>query len=106
MHGRDAHATRKMTLGEKEIGRRAGGQVVVRAEPMRLRFTLEPLACADGHSVRAIFGCSVQVLDKEIERAAFAETFLSRSAVATADDLLEYFRPALVAAAEKTVAPA
>src|SRR5207248_8553184 len=48
---------------------------------------------------------SVQVLDKEIEKQAFAETFLSRGAVATVEDLVEYFKPALMVAAEKTVAP-
>jgi hypothetical protein len=90
-----------MPLSDREIARRTADAVEIRTEPLRLRFRLIDLPCADAHLIRILFNCTVQALDKPIERGAFAETFLSTRASVTADDLVEHFHPALKLAASR-----
>ncbi len=84
-----------MPLTDREIARRNSDAVEIRNEPLRLRFRLPDLPCANAHFIRILFNCTVKVLEKPIERRAFAETFLSTRPSVTADDLIEHFQPAL-----------
>ncbi|HEX8522207.1 MAG TPA: hypothetical protein VF669_08115 [Tepidisphaeraceae bacterium] len=89
---------------EREIARRTANAVEVVSQPVRLRFRLEDLPCADAHLLRVVYTCSASVLEKPIERRAFVETFLTAQAAVTVDDLVEHFSPALRRAAEKLTA--
>ena len=90
-----------MNLSDRELAKRIGDSVEIRPEPLRLRFRLSDLACADSHLLRILFSCSIQALDNPIERQALVETFLSTRSSVTADDLVEHFHPTLRLAASR-----
>jgi hypothetical protein len=91
-----------MTLSERELARRTGDQIEIRPEPVRLHFCFDELPCADSHLLTVRFSCAAQVLTNSIERRAFAETFLGTRTTTTADDLIQYFAPAMRTALAQT----
>lgn len=94
-----------MALAERELARRMGDALEVRPQPLRLRFRIDDLVCADHHLLRVNYACSVQVAESAIDRRVFAETFLSTRSVVTDRELIEHFAPALrIAAAASTLA--
>ncbi len=83
-----------MSLSEREVGRRAGEKIEIRAEPVRLHFRFDELPCAAGHLLTIRFTCSAG--PGKLDRAAgVCRGFPGDAPSATADDLVEYFAPAM-----------
>src|SRR5437773_6556059 len=61
----------------REVARRSGDRIVVRAEPVRCRMRLNGLTTSDEHSIDLTFSCTVSALDQPAERQMLAETFLT-----------------------------
>jgi hypothetical protein len=87
-----------MVLADSELARREGGRIELRRAPMRLRWTMEKLVSGDGHELRAVFSCSVQVLGEAAEQQMLAEVFLNNSSSVWAEAVVAHFQPALRAA--------
>jgi hypothetical protein len=93
-----------MTISGRELARRVGGRVEVRADPLRSRLRLRGLTSSDEHEVEITFAFSVIALAESAERQMLAETFLSDRDVIVADDVASHFLPALREAASRQVA--
>ena len=87
-----------MPLADSELARREGGRIELRRAPMRLRWAMEKLVSGDGHELRAVFTCSVQVLAEAAEQQMLAEVFLNNSSSVWAEAVVAHFQPALRAA--------
>src|ERR1051326_8374203 len=90
-----------MALKERELARRTETGLELRDEPLRLRFRVDQLPCADAHLLRVNFACSITALNAPIEQQALIETFLTDHPVVTAEQLVSHFQPAMTAALTK-----
>ncbi|MCY2951168.1 MAG: hypothetical protein NTU53_04220 [Planctomycetota bacterium] len=88
-----------MPLFSSQIARQEDGQVTVRAEPLRVKWSFDDLVSADGHGVRCVFSCSVRALPEAAERRMLAEVFLTQSPVLTTERLTRHFEAGLRTAA-------
>lgn len=90
-----------MSLPGDQLARTEDGRIELRPTPLRVRWELSDLLCSDGHRLRAVFSCSIEALDDPAERAMLRETFLANRSAMTVADVVEYFAPALRAAADR-----
>ena len=81
--------------------RRNGGQIELRARPLRVSWELSNLATSDGHTVHAFFSCTVRALSGANEQKMLDEVFLSSRSVLTAVDIANHFERALRAVASQ-----
>src|SRR5215207_2968159 len=93
-----------MPLLNTEIARRDQGRLVLRSEPLRLRWSIPDLVSADGHAIRATVSCSVRALPEAAEQKLFAEVFLADRPVASQDHVAQHFAAAFRTAAAALVA--
>src|SRR5438045_7566180 len=93
-----------MARSERELARREHGAVSVKPDPLRVRWRLNDLTSADGHTVNVAFACSVRALDNDIEQRMLAETLLADRDAIGAEDVAGHFAPALRSALLKLVA--
>jgi hypothetical protein len=84
-----------MPLAESELARREGGRLELRKSPVRLRWVMEKLVSGDGHELRAMFSCSVQVRPEAAEQQMLAEVFLNNGSSLWAEAVVAHFQPAL-----------
>jgi hypothetical protein len=84
-----------VALSERELSRRSGDRIEIRREPVRLRLAFDGIGCADGHQIRATFSCSVQALDRPIEKQALAETFMSGGSSVSIEQVAGHFHAPL-----------
>src|SRR5277367_931757 len=64
--------SRSMPLQENELARREGTAVLVRAQPLRVRWEMNGLSTSDGNDLRCTFTASVQAVDDALDRRMFA----------------------------------
>jgi hypothetical protein len=94
-----------MQLLDNELARRFdGSRLVLRAEPLRVRWSIDDLTAADGHRVRCAFACSVRAIDDPSERRMLAESLLGAKSIACDSDVAAHFATALRSAAARTAA--
>ena len=91
------------TIG-REIARRSGGRVEVRAEPFRCRLRLSASHASDDHVIDATFSCSMQALEDRAEREMLAETLLCDRDFATIENVVDHFAPPLRDALARLIA--
>jgi hypothetical protein len=85
-----------MQLLDNELARRFdGSRLVLRTEPLRVRWSIDDLTAADGHRVRCAFACSVRAIDDPSERRMLAESLLGAKSIAYDSDVSAHFAPAL-----------
>src|SRR3954462_2087660 len=85
-----------MQLLDNELARRFDGtRLVLRPEPLRVRWSFDDLTSADGHRVRCAFACSVRAIDDPSERRMLAESLLGSKSIAYDSDVAAHFAPAL-----------
>lgn len=91
-----------MQLLEHELARRFDGiRLALRAEPLRVRWSIDDLTAADGHRVRCAFACSVRPIDEPSERRMLSETLLGAKSIAYDSDVAAHFAPGLRDAAAR-----
>src|SRR5215469_18611727 len=90
-----------MSLRNNELARRQDGRVELRAQPLRVRWTLGRLVTSDGHELRADFTCSARALPEPSERKMLEEVLLGSRYALSDDGLAGHFEPSLAAAAGK-----
>jgi hypothetical protein len=88
-------------LNDGELARRNGGQIELRAAPLRVSWELSNLATSDGHTVHAYFACTVRALSGANEQKMLDEVFLSSRSVLTTVDIANHFERALRAVASQ-----
>jgi hypothetical protein len=97
-----------MPLLQGEIGRREGGRVMVRGEPVRLRWSFDDLVSSDGHEIQGVFSCSVRALEADADRRMLEEVFLAVRQAISGDAVIAHFhnplRTAAASACEKKTA--
>src|SRR5438128_2372309 len=88
-----------LPLLPNEVARSVNGQVQVRPDALRARWTLSDLVTADNHRLRCTFTCGLRPSGDAADKKLLAETFLSRKPSASVDDLVTHFAPTLQATA-------
>src|SRR5687768_5956817 len=88
-----------MSVIQSELARREMGRVVVRDEPVRLRWVFEDLVSGDGHALACGFACTARALPSAAEVRMLEEVFLQGKLSVRTEGVVEHFRPALRAAA-------
>lgn len=88
-----------MAVMLSELARREMGRIVVRGEPVRLRWVFEDLISGDGHGLSCSFACSARALASAAEVRMLEEVFFQGKLSLRAEGVVEHFRPALRAAA-------
>src|SRR5947209_5760412 len=91
-------------LLNNELARRDNGRLELRPGPVRVRWNLDDLVTADGHTLHAALTCSVQALPDPSERRMLEEVFLGRGHSVTTDAVAHHFLPALRTAAARAAA--
>src|SRR5262245_38594899 len=93
-----------MTLsGGRELARRIGSSIELRADALRCRLRLRGLIASDSHEIDLVFSFSVLALDQPAEKQMLAETFLDQDDSVTAEEVAEHFLPSLHDAAMRTI---
>jgi len=92
-----------MPLLSHELARWKNGQLELRPDPLRVRWTFEDLVTSDGHALRCTFSCSTRGLPDPTERRMFQEVLLGSRLAVTEQDLVTHFHRSLKAGAEKVV---
>src|SRR5439155_9636256 len=87
----------------RQVARRTGDRIEVRAEPVRCRMRLNGLTTSDEHSIDLTFSCTVSTLDQPAERQMLAETFLTDRDIVTAEHVAAHFTPPLREAAARMI---
>jgi hypothetical protein len=90
-----------MSLREDELAVRTGERIEVRAQPMRLRWTIDELVTSDGHRLVCNFSCGVRVLASTTEQKMLREAFLERQPSLNVATVITHFAPAITAAADR-----
>jgi hypothetical protein len=84
-----------MQLLDDELARRTSEGVILRAQPLRVKWSVEGLVANDGHKVNVRFSCSVRALPEPSEREMLAEVLLNGKHAAFDKDVAEHFRSPL-----------
>src|SRR5688572_12905332 len=88
-----------MAVSNSELARREMGRIIVRNEPVRLRWVFEDLVSGDGHVLQCSFTCSARALPSAAEMRMLEEVFFHGSSALRADGVVEHFKTSLRAAA-------
>ena len=88
-----------MPLQAHELARRESGALILRDQPIRVRWTFQHLTTSDAHGLSCTFAASVAAVPENIERRMLAEVLLADRDTLTADDIAAHFLPALQPAA-------
>lgn len=90
-----------MPLGENELARRSGGGLLLRPEPLRVRWEFADLLTSDGHSLRCLFTASIRAIPDRTERQMLEELLLDGRSALCGEDVARHFSPALRGAAAR-----
>jgi hypothetical protein len=90
-----------MPLLENQLARREKDALVLRPEPLRLRWEFNDLVAADGHELRAAFSASVRAVPDRTERRMLQEVLLDGRSTVSGDDVVAHFSSALRASAAR-----
>jgi hypothetical protein len=93
-----------MPLQTNELARLESGALLVREQPLHVRWSLARLSTADSHELTCTFTASVVAVQENIERRMLAEVLLANRQILTPDDIAAHFLPQLQAAATELVA--
>jgi hypothetical protein len=93
-----------MPLQAHELARRESGALILRDQPIRVRWNFQHLTTSDAHGLSCTFATSVAAVPENIERRMLAEVLLADRDTLTADDIAAHFLPALQPAAAGIVA--
>ncbi len=93
-------------LQDSELARRIDGKVQIRPGGLRLRWELNELVTADGHSARGIFTGTIRALPEVNELKMLEEALLSGGSAASGADVVRHFAGAISVAARKLRASA
>ncbi|MGD0464373.1 MAG: hypothetical protein ABSB74_17965 [Tepidisphaeraceae bacterium] len=88
-------------LQDSELARRIDGRIQIRSGGLRLRWELNELVTADGHTARAVFTGTVRALPEANELKMLEEALLSGGSVASGADVVKHFAGAISMAARK-----
>src|ERR1700722_2267975 len=88
-------------LQDSELARRIDGKVQIRPGGLRLRWELNELVTADGHSARGIFTGTIRALPEANELKMLGEALLSGGPAASGADVVRHFAGAISVAARK-----
>lgn len=89
--------------GGRELARRVGSTIELRADALRCRLRLRGFIASDSHEIDLTFSFSVMALDQPAERQMLAETFLDGDDSVTAEEVAEHFSPQLRDAAMQVI---
>ncbi|MCC6424946.1 MAG: hypothetical protein IT447_15845 [Phycisphaerales bacterium] len=90
-----------MSLREDELAVRTGERIEFRAQPLRLRWTIDELVTSDGHRLVCNFSCGLRVLASPTEQKMLREAFLERQSALNIATVITHFSPAITAAADR-----
>src|SRR5258707_2883488 len=84
-----------------QLARREKDALLLRPEPLRLRWEFNDLVAADGHELRAAFSASVRAVPDRTERRMLQEVLLDGRSTVSGDDVVVHFSSALRASAAR-----
>jgi hypothetical protein len=88
-------------LQDSELARRIDGKIQIRPSGMRLRWELNELVTADGHSAQGIFTGTIRAMPEANELKMLEEALLSGGPSASGSDVVRHFAGAISMAARK-----
>ncbi|MBV8782227.1 MAG: hypothetical protein JO353_12600 [Phycisphaerae bacterium] len=91
-----------MTLGSHEFARRAGRQIELNGQPLRIRIGPVETRSADSHDLQMTLQCTVMTRPQSADRQLLAEVLLRDRATVTLADVAEYLTAPLRSAAAST----
>lgn len=90
-----------MSLNEDELAVRIGERIEFRAQPLRVRWTIDDLVTSDGHRLVCVFSCGLRVLPNSTEQKMLREAFLERHPTLNISTVISHFAPAITAAVDR-----